>query len=151
MKGERLKGAGIPLLVLVVVVIWWIWFVPRTSQFKAYKRKTEMKAILVIVEPPRGVHILSTDAREVQPGMWLALGTFSGFTKCDDVIAHYKEQFPKHGLTLAEEGQYPQTNEKHARFIGPDYQAFVSCLGQELPQPYKIWIVPKDQRVEVPR
>jgi len=138
------KSISIVTLALCVVLVWWVWIVPRTPQFKRYKRKTEIKARLYNVEPPRGVRVADVDAIELPSKEWMAFGTYSGLVECDAIIAHYKEQFPKQGFNLTEEKQDAQNQEKSLTFLAPDYQAILSCTGRELPQPYMIWIFPKE-------
>jgi uncharacterized protein (DUF3820 family) len=138
------KSISIVTVVLCVVLVWWVWIVPRTPQFKRYKRKTEIRARLYNVEPPRGVRVANVDAIELPSKQWMAFGTYSGLVECDAVIAHYKEQFPKQGFKLTEEKQDAQKQEKNLTFLASDYQAILSCTGRELPQPYMIWIFPKE-------
>jgi len=110
-NGQRTQlRAGVPIVILVlgVVLIWWVWIVPRTPQFKRYKRKTETKAKLYVVDPPRGVRVVNVDAVELSSKDWIGLGTYSGLVECDAVIAYYKDQFPKHGLSLTAEEEDPE-------------------------------------------
>jgi hypothetical protein len=147
MKGQnktQWKSVSIVIVVLCVVLVWWVWIVPRTPQFKRYKRKTEIRARLYNVEPPRGVRVADVDAVELPTKEWMAFGTYTGLVECDTVIAHYKEQFPKHGFNLKEEKQDARKQEKSLTFLASDYQAILSCAGRELPQPYTIWIFPKE-------
>jgi hypothetical protein len=146
------KSISIVTLVLCVVLVWWVWIVPRTSQFKRYKRKTQIRARLYNVEPPRGVRIADVNAIELPSKEWMAFGTYSGLLECDAIIAHYKEQFPKQGFTLTNEKQDAQTHETSLTFLASDDKAILSCTGRELPQPYMIWIFPKEfHQVEDPR
>ena len=136
---QQRTGAWIVFLVLCVVSVWWVWIVPRTPQFKTYKRKTEIRAKLYNVEPPRGAHVVGIEVMDLKStNRLVAVGTYSGVLECDTVIAHYKEQFPRQGFALTQEKEDTPKHDKTLSFSAPDYEASLTCTGHDLPQPYLI-------------
>jgi hypothetical protein len=138
-RKQRWIGAISIGLALLAVLLWWVVIVPRTPQFRAYKRKTQIKARLYNIEPPRGVRVVSLDTLEPPPpNDPLVMGIYSGVIECDAIIAHYKEQFPKQGFTVTQEKTDNQKHEMDLDVSAPDYHASLSCSGKSLPQTYTI-------------
>jgi hypothetical protein len=125
---------------LLAVCVWWIYVVPATAQFKAYKHKTQIRAKLYNIEPPRGARILSMETTNLstQTNQLMAIGTYSALSECSTVIAYYKDEFPKHGFIFREQKTETEKNATSLTFSTPELTAVLTCNGRDLPQSYFI-------------
>ena len=124
---QRRSGILIVIAVLAVVGAFWVFFVPHTKLYRAYKDQAKVKEKLQTVKPPAGARIVEIRTSYVA-GWPEATGTYSAESDCDSVKMYYKDEFARHGFTFRDEDQNSKSETKFVFFSAPGYDAGLSCF-----------------------
>jgi hypothetical protein len=140
-KRNRRIGALSVVSALTVVLIWWTVIVPRTPQYKAYKREARLKATLGNLAPPTGsqlVNVWIVPMSDRDRRYSVAMGSYTTKSPCATVEAHYKAEFVKHGFVYKGEETAAMTHGRQLSFSSQDYDATLSCPERDRIQLYFI-------------
>ena len=133
-RKHRLAGVLTVVTVLVVVCIFWLLVVPHTAQYKAYKRKSELRATLKAIRPSAGFACSEINVSDIDIGgadrarnVGL-LGTISCATDLsfEDVKAQFIQEFARHGFVY--EGDAKDERQSTLEFSKPGYHAMVEVI-----------------------
>jgi hypothetical protein len=113
---------------LVVAGTFWALVIPRIMRYLAPQetRNTELEEVLHSIDPPAETRLIKIKTVE-KHGIPVVVGTYSTDLDCESVKAHYKQEFPKHGFSYANENQYVEPGRVGMDLSSPEYFSTLIC------------------------
>ena len=145
-RKERRIGVASILAVLLVVVVFWVFMLPRNSLYQTYKLEAPAKRKLRELRPPTGAETLLVNPGHTGDLVYVT-AVYQTNLKFEAIKSHYMKEMPFHGFTFVKEEITPQQISE--QFCSPGYQVAVVLSSQASPSqasppafPYDLLSIP---------
>jgi hypothetical protein len=126
---QRRIGISI-VAVLIVVVLFWSFVVPRSSIYQTYKLEAPTKHKMRELRPPTGVETLVVNSGHVGDLVHVT-AVYQTDLEFAAIKSHYMKEMPLHGFTFVKEEITPQQTSE--LFCAASYRVAVVCSSQAFP------------------
>ena len=136
-RKERRVGVTSVVAVLIVVVVFWFFMLPRSSWYQTYKLEAPAKHKMRELRPPTGVETVSVNSGHIGDLVDVT-AMYQTDLKFEAIKSHYMREMPLHGFTFVKEEITPQQTSE--LFCASGYQVMVVCIWQT-PTPHVFYAV----------
>ena len=116
--------------VLIIVVLFWSFVVPRGSIYQTYKLEAPAKRKMRELRPPTGVETVVVNSGHIGDLVHV-IAVYQTDLKFDAIKSHYMKEMPLHGFTFVKEEITPQQTVE--LFCASGYQVEVVHSSQAPP------------------
>jgi len=127
---QRRIGALSIIAALALVCAFWASSIPQSAIYKNYKQDQKLKEMLRSIKPPEGTRNFKIDTiRNNFEGKSfpMVFGDFSTDLTCEQVKAHYKAEFARHGFAFNDKDGNDGENISNFYFSNAEHNATVGC------------------------
>ena len=128
-KQRRISIISI-VTVLIVVVLFWSFVVPRSSIYQTYKLEAPAKRKMRELRPPTGVETFVVNSEHIGDLVHVTV-VYQTDLEFVAIKSHYMKEMPLHGFTFVKEETTPQQTSEV--FCAPGYSVQVVNSSQGSP------------------